>query len=140
MYRYVNFYILRMFYVVMMRKHFSCKFLSSTNDETFFSSGFHLCFIFRSAQNAYYKALLSNAAICALRLHQRLGRVEFTKEFLAQLVLEDSCHYLFYSLIFMYVAPVTRILKIFEILVCMSYFYFSFIFAFFDVHIKHKIL
>lgn len=66
--------------------------------------------IFGSAQNAYHKALIANAATSALRLHQRLGRVEFTRAFLTQLLLEDSCHYLFYSLIFMYVAPVTLVL------------------------------
>ncbi|PSN35929.1 Krueppel 2 [Blattella germanica] len=60
--------------------------------------------------NAYYKALMSNAATSALRLHQRIGRVQFTREFLALLLLEDSCHYLFYSLIFLYVTPVTLVL------------------------------
>lgn len=62
---------------------------------------------FRNPYNAYYKALLSNAATSALRLHQRLGRVQFTAVFLRELVKEDSCHYLFYSLIFLYVAPIT---------------------------------
>lgn len=66
--------------------------------------------IFGSAQNAYYKALLSNAATSALRLHQRLGTVQFNRQFLAQLLLEDSCHYLFYSLIFIYVAPITLVI------------------------------
>lgn len=66
--------------------------------------------LFGSAQNAYYKALLSNAATSALRLHQRLGTVQFTRQFLTQLLLEDSCHYLFYSLIFIYVAPITLVL------------------------------
>jgi N-glycosylase/DNA lyase len=65
----------------------------------------------RSAQNAYYKALIANAAINALRLHQRLGRVRLSREFLAELLMEDSCHYLFYSMIFLYVAPLTRILS-----------------------------
>ncbi|RZC39617.1 Krueppel -like 2 [Asbolus verrucosus] len=58
--------------------------------------------IFGSAQNAYYKALIANAAINALRLHQRLGRVRLSREFLAELLIEDSCHYLFYSMIFIY--------------------------------------
>lgn len=66
--------------------------------------------IFRSAQNAYYKVLIANAAISALRLHQRLGRVRISREFLAELLIEDSCHYLFYSLIFLYVTPLTCIL------------------------------
>ncbi|XP_018565148.1 Krueppel homolog 2 [Anoplophora glabripennis] len=63
--------------------------------------------IFGSSQNAYYKVLIANAAISALRLHQRLGRVRISREFLAELLVEDSCHYLFYSLIFLYVTPVT---------------------------------
>ena len=46
--------------------------------------------------SAYYKALMSNAATYALRLHQRLPRVAFTREFAAQLFLEDSAHYLIY--------------------------------------------
>lgn len=66
--------------------------------------------IFGNAHSSYYKALLSNAATSALRLHQRLGRVEFTRQFVAQLFTEDSCHYLFYSLIFIYVAPISMVL------------------------------
>jgi len=60
--------------------------------------------------NAYYKALMSNAATSALRLHQRIPRVTLSREFLSLLLLEDSCHYLFYSLIFLYVTPVTLVL------------------------------
>ncbi|KDR16814.1 Krueppel homolog 2 [Zootermopsis nevadensis] len=60
--------------------------------------------------NAYYKALISNAATSALRLHQRIPRVTLSREFLSLLLLEDSCHYLFYSLIFLYVTPVTLVL------------------------------
>ncbi|KAJ8944017.1 hypothetical protein NQ318_021732 [Aromia moschata] len=63
--------------------------------------------VFGTAQNSYYKVLIANAAISALRLHQRLGTVRLSREFLAELLSEDSCHYLFYSLIFLYVAPVT---------------------------------
>ncbi|KAF5294525.1 hypothetical protein FQA39_LY13379 [Lamprigera yunnana] len=59
-----------------------------------------------NSHSSYYKALLSNAAISALRLHQRLGTVQFTQQFIAQLLTEDSCHYLFYSLIFIYVSPI----------------------------------
>ncbi|KAJ8927128.1 hypothetical protein NQ314_020401 [Rhamnusium bicolor] len=80
--------------------------------------------VFGSAQSSYYKVLISNAAISALRLHQRLGRVSLTREFLAELLAEDSCHYLFYSLIFLYVAPVTLVLLpvvLFSILHAASY-------------------
>ncbi|KAH1019159.1 hypothetical protein HUJ04_009020 [Dendroctonus ponderosae] len=74
-----------------------------------FSIGYFIP-IFGQSQSAYYKVLIANAAISALRLHQRLGRVEFSRTFLYALILEDSGHYLFYSLIFIYVAPVTCIL------------------------------
>lgn len=64
----------------------------------------------RSSQSAFYKVLISNAATSALRLHQRLPNIQFTREFLAQLLLEDSCHYLFFSLIFLYVQPFVLVL------------------------------
>ncbi|KAJ3657433.1 hypothetical protein Zmor_009236 [Zophobas morio] len=80
--------------------------------------------LFGNAQNAYYKALIANAAINALRLHQRLGRVRLSREFLTELLMEDSCHYLFYSMIFLYVAPLTLVLLpvvLFAILHAASY-------------------
>eukprot|EP00096_Caligus_rogercresseyi_P016143 TRINITY_DN870_c0_g2_i1.p1 TRINITY_DN870_c0_g2~~TRINITY_DN870_c0_g2_i1.p1 ORF type:complete len:252 (+),score=85.03 TRINITY_DN870_c0_g2_i1:110-865(+) len=52
--------------------------------------------------SAYFgKALLSNAATSALRLHQRIspGRLSW-RELLGQVLLEDSAHYLGFSLIF----------------------------------------
>lgn len=81
---------------------------------------------FRSGNpyNAYYKALISNAATSALRLHQRIPRVVFNRQFLSRLLLEDSCHYLFYSLIFIYVTPVTLVLlpvSLFAVLHSASY-------------------
>lgn len=63
--------------------------------------------IFGSPYSAYYKALFANGATSAIRLHQRLPTVSFSREFLSALLLEDSCHYLFYSLIFLFVSPVT---------------------------------
>ncbi|XP_013791999.1 transmembrane protein 33-like isoform X1 [Limulus polyphemus] len=60
--------------------------------------------------SCYYKALMSNAATSALRLHQRLPNFQFNREFLALLLIEDSCHYLFYSLIFLYAYPITLVL------------------------------
>ncbi|XP_055680516.1 Krueppel homolog 2 [Lutzomyia longipalpis] len=75
----------------------------------FFAFGY-LIPIFGNAQSSYYRVLLANAATSALRLHQRLPRVSFSREFLSQLLLEDSCHYLFFSLIFLYVSPVILIL------------------------------
>lgn len=66
--------------------------------------------IFGNSYNIYYKALMSNAATSALRLHQRVPRVQLNREFLERLLLEDSCHYLCYSLIFLYASPVTLVL------------------------------
>ena len=53
---------------------------------------------------------MSNAATSALRLHQRIPRAQFSQEFLSQLLTEDSAHYLLYSIIFMYTAPITMVL------------------------------
>ncbi|KAI5633371.1 hypothetical protein NE865_13924 [Phthorimaea operculella] len=63
--------------------------------------------IFNNPTSAFYKALLANAATSALRLHQRIParEISLSREFLARFFLEDSAHYLFYSLIFMNVAP-----------------------------------
>lgn len=55
----------------------------------------------------YQRALISNAATSALRLHQRLPNFQFSREFFALLFLEDSCHYLMFSLIFMNGYPIT---------------------------------
>jgi len=74
-----------------------------------FSIGYILP-IFDNPYNSYYKALMANAATSALRLHQRLPRVQLTKQFLYQFLLEDSAHYLFFSLIFLYAAPITLVL------------------------------
>jgi hypothetical protein len=60
---------------------------------------------------SYYKALMANAATSALRLHQRLPQVQFNREFLFQFLLEDSAHYLFYSIVFLYAAPITMVLS-----------------------------
>ncbi|CAK1589350.1 unnamed protein product [Parnassius mnemosyne] len=63
--------------------------------------------LFNNPVSAFYKALLANAATSALRLHQRIPprEISLSREFLARFFLEDSAHYLFYSLIFMNVAP-----------------------------------
>lgn len=80
--------------------------------------------IYRNAQNAFYKVLLANAATSALRLHQRMPRLTFTREYFALLLVEDSCHYLFFSTIFLYVSPFILILLpvvLFAILHAASY-------------------
>ena len=56
------------------------------------------------------KVLIANAATSALRLHQRLPRFQMTAAFLNQLVAEDSCHYLLYSVIFLAAYPITLVL------------------------------
>uniref|UniRef100_A0A0K8WK73 Protein Kr-h2 n=2 Tax=Bactrocera latifrons TaxID=174628 RepID=A0A0K8WK73_BACLA len=61
-------------------------------------------------QSSFNKVLLSNAATSALRLHQRLPSFAFTREFLARLFMEDSCHYLMFSLIFFNAQPTLLIL------------------------------
>lgn len=66
--------------------------------------------IFGTAQSSFNKVLLANAATNALRLHQRLPRFALSKEFLARLFTEDSCHYLMFSLIFFNVQPTLFIL------------------------------
>lgn len=70
----------------------------------------HFFPIFGNPQSAYNKALIANAATSALRLHQRQPRMTPTRETLQSILLEDSCHYLIYSLIFMYVSPFTLVL------------------------------
>lgn len=57
----------------------------------------------------YSKTLMSGAATSALKLHQRMLNVpfQFSREYLAKLLIEDSFHYLLYSLIFLNTYPVT---------------------------------
>ncbi|GIY28580.1 transmembrane protein 33 [Caerostris extrusa] len=56
---------------------------------------------------SYQRALMSSAATSALRLHQRMPRIQFTREFGAMLLMEDSCHYLLYSILFIISYPIT---------------------------------
>merc|ERR550534_2959780 len=55
----------------------------------------------------FKRVLLGNACISALRMHQRLPRVTFSKEFLQVLIMEDSFHYLVYSILFLNSHPQT---------------------------------
>ncbi|KAJ8384859.1 hypothetical protein AAFF_G00197690 [Aldrovandia affinis] len=59
------------------------------------------------ATNFYQRALLANALTSALRLQQRLPHFQLSRTFLAQALQEDSCHYLFYSLILINSYPIT---------------------------------
>ena len=65
---------------------------------------FYAC---RNSSNMYYKALMANAATSALRLHQRLPNVQLSREFLGSLFMEDSAHYLMFSLVFLYCSPIS---------------------------------
>jgi len=58
---------------------------------------------------SFQRALLSNAATSALKLHQRMspGGIRISQEFFARLIIEDSCHYLIYSLVFLMNHPIT---------------------------------
>lgn len=80
--------------------------------------------IFGNRQSSFNKVLLSNAATSALRLHQRLPSFTFSREFLSRLFVEDSCHYLMFSLIFFNATPTFLILipiVLFAILHASSY-------------------
>ncbi|XP_071787319.1 transmembrane protein 33-like [Asterias amurensis] len=54
----------------------------------------------QSAQVFYQRAIICNGLTSALRLQQRLPSFQFTRIYLSLLLMEDSCHNLFYSLIF----------------------------------------
>eukprot|EP00090_Calanus_glacialis_P021251 TRINITY_DN3279_c0_g1_i1.p1 TRINITY_DN3279_c0_g1~~TRINITY_DN3279_c0_g1_i1.p1 ORF type:complete len:250 (-),score=83.21 TRINITY_DN3279_c0_g1_i1:157-906(-) len=60
--------------------------------------------------NSYYKALMANGATSALRLHQRLPQVQFNRQFLGLFLMEDSAHYLFFTIIFIFTGPITLVL------------------------------
>lgn len=66
--------------------------------------------VFGNPYSSYQKVLMSNAATSALRLTQRIPSVQFSREFFAHLLMEDSAHYLLYSIIFMYTSPMTMVL------------------------------
>jgi len=57
----------------------------------------------------FQKAMLSSAATSALKLHQRVSGIpfQFSRVYLASLIIEDSFHYLLYALIFMNNSAVT---------------------------------
>ncbi|KAI4462388.1 transmembrane protein 33 [Holotrichia oblita] len=78
-----------------------------------------------SAKDAYNHSITNNLSSSVLRFYQRMSRrVQFTSAFFRELVREDSCHYLFYSLIYLYVAPITLVLlpiTLFAILHAASY-------------------
>ncbi|XP_069749516.1 transmembrane protein 33-like [Narcine bancroftii] len=76
---------------------------------TLVSTFFFLFPIFGVAEGGYFyqRALLANALTSACRLHQRLPRFQLSRVYIAQALLEDSCHYFLYSLIFITSKPIT---------------------------------
>lgn len=57
-------------------------------------------------QSHYSRALLASGITSALRLHQRIGgQLRFSREHVALLFAEDSCHYLLFALLFSWMAP-----------------------------------
>uniref|UniRef100_A0A2M4A3M5 Putative conserved plasma membrane protein n=1 Tax=Anopheles triannulatus TaxID=58253 RepID=A0A2M4A3M5_9DIPT len=90
----------------------------------YFALSYVLPFLYGNPVNAYYKVLMANAATSAIRLHQRLPPFQLSRNYLQQMLLEDSCHYLFFSLIFLYVYPMLLIILpvvLFSILHSTSY-------------------
>ncbi|RWS30353.1 integral membrane protein-like protein, partial [Leptotrombidium deliense] len=63
-----------------------------------------------SQYSCYQKVLVANAATSALRLHQRMPSFQFTRNYIAMLLLEDSAHYMLYSIIFLFNSPITLVL------------------------------
>lgn len=55
----------------------------------------------------YQRALIASAATSALRLHQRIPGVQLNMDFLRRLLTEDSCHYLFFAILFINSYPIT---------------------------------
>lgn len=57
---------------------------------------------FPSIEPCYKKALIANALVACIRLHQRIGgQFALSKEHFARVCLEDSAHYLLFSVIFL---------------------------------------
>ncbi|NP_001335544.1 Transmembrane protein 33 [Caenorhabditis elegans] len=60
------------------------------------------------AHSAYYKIFAASAATFALRLHTRIqGQFALNAQFIQRLIIEDSFHYLVYSVVFLMAAPVS---------------------------------
>ncbi|XP_055337648.1 LOW QUALITY PROTEIN: transmembrane protein 33-like [Paramacrobiotus metropolitanus] len=74
--------------------------------------------------DAYYKALLAMAASSALRLYQRTrepgnrGAERTYAQLFQTLLIEDSCHYLMYCVLFVIGSPVTFVLMPIAIFAC----------------------
>ncbi|CAF1235504.1 unnamed protein product [Adineta ricciae] len=78
----------------------------------FFTLMYILPFARTSADaNVYYtKALLASAVTSALRLRQRIPGFQLSREFFANVIREDSAHYLMYSFLFLSGSAMTIVL------------------------------
>lgn len=75
---------------------------------TIFFCVFYIFPIFGMTTLFFRRALFASAITSAMRLYQRLPPpYSLTREFFMSLVLEDSCHYLFYSILFLYFGHIT---------------------------------
>ncbi|ESP00025.1 hypothetical protein LOTGIDRAFT_186614 [Lottia gigantea] len=71
---------------------------------------FILPFLGGDPYSFYQRALISCAATSALRLHQRIPNFQLSRQFISMLFLEDSCHYLMFSILFINMYPITMAL------------------------------
>lgn len=68
-------------------------------------------FLERNSSLSYFqKTLLASGTTSAIRLHQRLPSFRLNRETWNQLLSEDSCHYILFSLLFLYHTPITMVL------------------------------
>ena len=54
----------------------------------------------------YYRAIIANGLVCALRLNQRIPQFGLTRHCMGLILQEDSAHYLIYSILFIMIEPV----------------------------------
>ncbi|TKR76140.1 hypothetical protein L596_017329 [Steinernema carpocapsae] len=74
---------------------------------------FSICYLLplgTLSSTAYTRAFAAAAATNVFRLRQRLTWFAFSRDFLQYMILEDSCHYVIYCVIFITSAPVTMAL------------------------------
>lgn len=60
-----------------------------------------------SMEHYFQRAMLANAVVCALRIHQRIPSFQLSRTHFANCLQEDSAHYLIYSFIFLPSKPMT---------------------------------
>lgn len=58
-------------------------------------------------EHYFQRAMLANAVVCALRIHQRIPHFQLSRAHFLTCLQEDSAHYLIYSFIFLSCKPTT---------------------------------